>query len=53
MQLIDRRNNRHRSTVNRQRFIRRYRRQIKEAITRQISQRSIQDLESGESVAIP
>ncbi|RMH39512.1 MAG: YeaH/YhbH family protein, partial [Gammaproteobacteria bacterium] len=33
--------------------IRRYRRQIKEAITRQISQRSIQDLESGESVAIP
>ena len=52
--LIDRRPNaRNKSTVNRQRFLRRYRKQIKEAITEQISKRSITDIDGGESVSIP
>ena len=53
-QLIDRRPNaKNKSTVNRQRFIRRYKSQIKKAITEQISERSITDVDSGESVSIP
>lgn len=53
-QLIDRRpNSKNKSTVNRQRFLRRYKKQIKQAISEQISQRSITDIESGESISIP
>jgi uncharacterized sporulation protein YeaH/YhbH (DUF444 family) len=53
-QLIDRRPNaKNKSTVNRQRFLRRYKKQIKKAISEQISKRSITDIESGESVSIP
>lgn len=53
-QLIDRRPNaKNKSTVNRQRFLRRYKAQIKKAITEQISKRSITDLDSGEKVSIP
>jgi uncharacterized sporulation protein YeaH/YhbH (DUF444 family) len=53
-QLIDRRPNaKGKSTVNRQRFLRRYRKQIKEAISEQISQRSVTDINGGESVSIP
>ncbi len=53
-QLIDRRPNAgNKSTVNRQRFLRRYQSQIKKAIAEQISDRSITDLDSGESVSIP
>jgi len=53
-QFIDRRlNARNKSAVNRQRFIRRYRDQIKRAIADSISKRSITDLESGEKVSIP
>ena len=53
-QLIDRRPNaKNKSTVNRQRFLRRYKKQIKEAITEQISKRSVTDVEGGESVSIP
>jgi len=53
-QLIDRRPNaKGKSTVNRQRFLRRYRKQIKEAISEQISKRSITDIDGGESVSIP
>ncbi|MCP3689881.1 MAG: YeaH/YhbH family protein, partial [Gammaproteobacteria bacterium] len=53
-QLIDKRPNaKNKSTVNRQRFIRRYKSQIKKAITEQISERSITDVDSGESVSIP
>ena len=53
-QLIDRRpNSKNKSTVNRQRFLRRYKTQIKKAITDQISQRSITDINSGESISIP
>jgi uncharacterized sporulation protein YeaH/YhbH (DUF444 family) len=53
-QLIDRRpNSKNKSTVNRQRFLRRYKSQIKKAIADQISERSITDIDSGESVSIP
>lgn len=53
-QLIDRRPNaRNKSTVNRQRFLRRYKSQIKKAIAEQISERSVTDVSSGESVSIP
>ena len=53
-QLIDRRPNaKGKSTVNRQRFLRRYKTQIKKAISDQISERSITDIDGGESVSIP
>ena len=53
-QLIDRRpNSKGKSTVNRQRFLRRYKTQIKKAISEQISERSITNVDSGESVSIP
>jgi uncharacterized sporulation protein YeaH/YhbH (DUF444 family) len=50
-QLIDRRPNaKGKSTVNRQRFLRRYKTQIKKAISEQISERSITNVDGGESV---
>jgi uncharacterized sporulation protein YeaH/YhbH (DUF444 family) len=53
-QLIDRRPNaKNKSTVNRQRFLRRYKKQIKKAISKQISERSITNIDGGESVSIP
>lgn len=54
MQVIDRRlNQKNKSTVNRQRFLRRYRKQIKQAITKQISQRGVTDIDQNESISIP
>lgn len=54
MQIIDRRlNQKNKSTVNRQRFLKRYRKQIKEAIDKQIGQRSITDIDKSESISIP
>lgn len=51
---IDRRlNSKGKSTVNRQRFIRRYKQQIKKAVSDAISERSVTDIDSGESVSIP
>ena len=51
---IDRRlNGKNKSAVNRQRFIRRYKNQIKKAVTDAVTKRSIQDVEQGESVSIP
>ncbi|MDF2179353.1 YeaH/YhbH family protein [Aliiglaciecola sp. CAU 1673] len=51
---IDRRaNSKGKSTVNRQRFIRRYKQQIKKAVSDAISKRSVTDVESGESINIP
>ncbi|WP_434359575.1 YeaH/YhbH family protein [Parasalinivibrio latis] len=51
---IDRRlNGKNKSTVNRQRFLRRHQRQIKEAIADAVNKRSITDVESGESITIP
>jgi uncharacterized sporulation protein YeaH/YhbH (DUF444 family) len=52
--LIDRRNQgKNKSAVNRERFLRRYKGQIKDAVTRAIKGRSITDVENGEKVSIP
>jgi uncharacterized sporulation protein YeaH/YhbH (DUF444 family) len=51
---IDRRlNSKGKSTVNRQRFIRRYKQQIKRSVSEGVGQRSVTDLESGEQISIP
>ena len=51
---IDRRlNSKNKSTVNRQRFIRRYKKQIKQSVADAINQRGVTDIESGENVVIP
>lgn len=51
---IDRRlNGKNKSTVNRQRFIRRYKAQIKRSVTDAIGKRSVTDIDSGESISIP
>ncbi len=53
-QIIDRRlNGKNKSAVNRQRFIRRYKSQIKKAVGEAISGRSIADIDRGEKVNIP
>jgi len=51
---IDRRlNSKNKSTVNRQRFIRRYKSQIKKSVSDAINKRGVTDVESGESITIP
>ncbi|MGO2332060.1 MAG: YeaH/YhbH family protein [Pseudoalteromonas nigrifaciens] len=51
---IDRRlNTKNKSTLNRQRFIRRYKKQIKETVSDAINKRSVTDASSGESISIP
>lgn len=53
-QLIDRRENAtKKSTVNRQRFLRRYKQQIKRAVSDIASNRSITEIDAGETVVIP
>lgn len=52
--LIDRRvQGKNKSAVNRDRFLRRYKSQIKEAVTRAIKGRSITNIETGEKISIP
>jgi uncharacterized sporulation protein YeaH/YhbH (DUF444 family) len=52
--IIDRRQNtRHKSAVNRQRFLQRFKRQIKKSIDEIINQRSIMDIDNGEKITIP
>ena len=52
--LIDRRlQGKNKSAVNRERFLRRYKAQIKDAVGRAIKGRSITDIENGEKVSIP
>ena len=52
--LIDRRiQGKNKSAPNRERFLRRYKGQIKEAVARAVKGRSITDIESGERVSIP
>ncbi len=52
--IIDRRqNSKKKSTVNRQRFLRRYRKHIKRAVDEAVNSRSITDLERGEDISIP
>ena len=54
VRIIDRRfDSRNKSAVNRQRFMRRFKNQIREAVADAISGRSIKDLDNGESVSIP
>ncbi|ALO35345.1 hypothetical protein CMT41_11900 [Colwellia sp. MT41] len=51
---IDRRlNSKNKSTVNRQRFLRRYKNQIKKSVSDAINQRGVTDIDSGESIIIP
>lgn len=53
-QFIDRRENgKSKSTVNRQRFIRRFKAQIKSAVAESINKRSITNIASGEKILIP
>lgn len=53
-QFIDRRlNGKNKSTVNRQRFLSRYKEQIKESVADAVNRRSITNTESGEDVSIP
>ena len=53
-QIIDRRlSGKNRSAVNRERFLRRYRRQIKKSVADAINGRSITEIDSGEKVNIP
>ncbi len=53
-QFIDRRlNGKNKSAVNRQRFLRRYKDQIKESVADAVNRRSITNTETGEDVTIP
>ncbi|MEW5787640.1 MAG: YeaH/YhbH family protein [Pseudomonadota bacterium] len=53
-QLVDRRlSGKNRSAVNRQRFLRRFKGQIRKAVTEAVSGRKIGDLERGEKISIP
>ncbi len=53
-QLIDRRQNAgKKSTVNRQRFLRRYKNQIKRAVSEAVGKRSITEIDQGEQITIP
>lgn len=52
--IIDRRlNGKNKSMVNRQRFLKRYKSHIKEAVSNAVNKRSITDMERGEQVSIP
>lgn len=53
-QIIDRRvNGKNKSAVNRQKFIRRYKKHLKKAVEDAVTERSITDIERGEKVNIP
>jgi uncharacterized sporulation protein YeaH/YhbH (DUF444 family) len=53
-QIIDRRlNGKNKSMVNRQRFIRRFKKVIKQAVEKAIGKRSITNVEKGEKITIP
>ena len=52
--IIDRRlNGKNKSAVNRQKFIRRFRSQIKKAVADAVAERGLTDLDKGEEVSIP
>ncbi len=51
---IDRRlNSKNKSTVNRQRFLRRYKSQIKKSVSDAVTQRGVTDVDTGENIVIP
>lgn len=53
-QIIDKRhNNRHKSAVNRRRFLDRFKKQIRKSVADAVANRSITDFEHGENVTIP
>ena len=53
-QIIDRRlSGKNKSIGNRERFLKRYRGQIREAVRRAVSGRDIRDIEKGENVTVP
>ena len=52
--IVDRRlNSKKKSTVNRQRFLRRYRKHIQKAVSDAVTERSITDIDKGEQISIP
>ncbi|WP_246065596.1 YeaH/YhbH family protein [Hydrocarboniclastica marina] len=52
--VIDRRlNGKNKSAVNRERFLRRYRKHIKKAVAEAVQKRSITNIEQGENISIP
>ena len=52
--LIDRRlNDRRKSSVNRERFVRRYKEHVRRAVDEAVSSKSLKDLERGEGVSVP
>ncbi|MFW2373040.1 MAG: YeaH/YhbH family protein [Gammaproteobacteria bacterium] len=52
--IVDRRlNGKNKSAVNRQKFIRRFKQQIKKSVSDAISERSVTDLDKGEKISIP
>ncbi|NLD67944.1 MAG: YeaH/YhbH family protein [Limnobacter sp.] len=54
LRIVDRRyDSRNRSSVNRSRFLRRFKGQIRRAVSEAISRRGIRDLENGEKIGIP
>ncbi|APR05719.1 YeaH/YhbH family protein [Thauera chlorobenzoica] len=54
VRIIDRRfDSKNKSAVNRQRFMRRFKQQIRKAVSEAIQGRSIRDLDNGEQVSIP
>ncbi len=54
LRIVDRRfDSRNRSSVNRSRFIRRFKAQIRRAVADAVSRRGIRDLENGEKIGIP
>jgi uncharacterized sporulation protein YeaH/YhbH (DUF444 family) len=53
-QIVDRRlSGKNKSIGNRERFLRRYRDQIRDAVRKAVSGRSIQDIEHGENITLP
>lgn len=54
VRIIDRRfDSKNKSAVNRQRFVRRFKQQIRRAVSEAIQGRSIRDLDNGEQISIP
>lgn len=52
--IVDRRlNAKNKSTVNRQRFLRRYKKHIQKAVSDAVSKRSIKQMDQGETISIP
>lgn len=52
--IVDRRlNSKNKSLVNRERFLKRYQKQIRRAVSDAVSRRNITDMEQGESITIP